>query len=69
MVITISDDYVSMMTTLISFQKVFLPFSEDVFLIFFHVGKSKANERRNVERMRLLIRFIDETGKKEILLF
>ena len=62
--------YDLMMTMiLIGFQKDFLPFSEDVFLIFFHVGKSKANERRNVERTRLLIRFIDETGKNEIVLF
>ena len=57
--------YNLMMTmVLIGFQKDFLPFFwRCLFYFFFHVGKSKANERRNVERTRLLIRFIDETGK------
>lgn len=51
------------------FKKTFCHFLKMSFWFFFHVGKSKANERRNVERTRLLIRFIDETGKNEIVLF
>ena len=50
-------------------KRLFAIFLKMSFWFFFHVGKSKANERRNVERTRLLIRFIDETGKNEIVLF
>ena len=73
MVITItSDDYVRLDDDddIDWFSKrLFAIFLKMSFDFFFMWEKGKANERRNVERTRLLIRFIDETGKNEIVLF